>query len=292
MIMRNPIMQREFRRTARDAKLSWGLLIFNSLLAILSLISFYLLYYAYDIVYSDVYRESINVFVLVEAVELLLLYFIVPTICASCISGEREKQTLEILLTTPLTEWQIIVGKLVASIGTVLLYIVSSIPILAIILFVGGITIADFVWMAIYVFVFAFFVGSLGIFFSTLFRKTALATIMTYVTTFLFSGFALMLRGLFWLTNVSEIEAGNELFYKGYNIAPGLCSPIESCIALGAYQTGNNNMYHSLCIYKFKTISAWENVTSGQWFGMSMCVQLVLGLIFLGAAVHLLKRKK
>ncbi|MFR6329249.1 MAG: hypothetical protein ACLUOI_10765 [Eisenbergiella sp.] len=47
-----------------------------------------------------------------SSIEFLMLMFIMPALTASSISGERERQTLELMLTTNEAE-EIILGKLV-----------------------------------------------------------------------------------------------------------------------------------------------------------------------------------
>ena len=59
----------------------------------------------------------------VTTIEFILLMFIVPAVTASSISGERERQTLELMLTTQMTAFQVVIGKLMSALSTLLLLI-------------------------------------------------------------------------------------------------------------------------------------------------------------------------
>ena len=52
-----------------------------------------------------------------DALELGLICLLAPALTADLISGERERSTLDLLLVTPLSRLQIVVGKLVAALG-------------------------------------------------------------------------------------------------------------------------------------------------------------------------------
>ncbi len=72
-----------------------------------------------------------------------MLIFIMPALTAGSISGERERQTLDILLTTTMKPSEIIWGKLLSSFSTMFLMVVSSFPLLAVSFVYGGIMIHD-----------------------------------------------------------------------------------------------------------------------------------------------------
>ncbi|MDV2887810.1 ABC transporter permease, partial [Alkalihalophilus pseudofirmus] len=91
-----------------------------------------------------------------------------------------EKQTLNILLTTNQSSASIIFGKLISSVSFLLLMIFASMPIYSIVFLYGGISPGQvLVVLGYYIFTILVF-GSIGIFFSTLVRKTIIAMITTY----------------------------------------------------------------------------------------------------------------
>ncbi|NLY43530.1 MAG: hypothetical protein GX066_06120 [Clostridiaceae bacterium] len=125
-------------------------------------------------------RTALDLYTLLAMFQLGLLLFITPAITAPSISGERERQTLDLLLCTRLSSWSIIIGKLTASLSHIILLIISSIPIFSIIFLYGGLSPVDVLMIFLFQIITAVFLGSVGIFFSSMFKKTTVATIMTY----------------------------------------------------------------------------------------------------------------
>ncbi|MBZ4645799.1 MAG: hypothetical protein JG777_1288 [Clostridia bacterium] len=125
-------------------------------------------------------RTALNLYTLLTMFQLGLLLFITPAITASAISGERERQTLDLLLCTRLSSWSIVFGKLVASLSHIILLVIASIPVFSIVFLYGGLSPLDVAIIFLFQIVTAFFLGSVGIFFSAMFKKTTVATIVTY----------------------------------------------------------------------------------------------------------------
>ncbi|MGE4284141.1 MAG: ABC transporter permease [Clostridia bacterium] len=125
-------------------------------------------------------RSALNVYTTLAMFQLGLLLFITPAITASAISGERERQTLDLLLCTRLSSWSIIFGKLMASLSHIVLLIVASIPVFSMVFLYGGLSPLDVATIFLFQIVTAFMLGSVGIFFSSIFKKTTVATIVSY----------------------------------------------------------------------------------------------------------------
>jgi ABC-type transport system involved in multi-copper enzyme maturation permease subunit len=72
---------------------------------------------------------------------LTAVVFVVPGQAAVAIVGERERQTMPLLQVSQLTAWQIVVGKLMSALAFILLLLVATVPLLAIPVLLGGVTI-------------------------------------------------------------------------------------------------------------------------------------------------------
>jgi len=125
--------------------------------------------------------------------QLGLIAFITPGLTAGAISGERERQTLNILLTTQQSSTSIIVSKLLSSLAFLVLMVVSSLPLYSLVFLYGGVS-PKMVLIAFGLHLLTMLmIGSLGILFSTIIRKTMVATITTYgVMLFFVVGTALL----------------------------------------------------------------------------------------------------
>lgn len=123
-----------------------------------------------------------SIFVVLSIFQLILICFIAPAATSGQISLEREKLTLDLLVSTPMRPGAIVVGKLAAALAYVVLMILAAIPITAIVLMYGGVTVGDIVRQQVVLLAVAFALGAIGLFFSALLKRTQAATVLTYIT--------------------------------------------------------------------------------------------------------------
>ena len=116
--------------------------------------------------------------------QVALLAFITPALTAGAISGERERQTIDLLFVTRIPPFSIIWGKLLSSMSFVVLLLLLSIPIFSLVFLFGGIELDQVVDAFLVTGVTALTLGLLGIAFSTLFRRTLAATVAAYGAAF------------------------------------------------------------------------------------------------------------
>jgi ABC-type transport system involved in multi-copper enzyme maturation permease subunit len=140
--------------------------------------------------------------------EVVLLAFITPALTAGAISGERERQTIDLLFVTPIRPFSIIWGKLLASMSFVLLLLLLTVPIFSLVFLFGGIELDQMLYAFLVVGVTALTFGLMGIAFSSLFRRTLAATVAAYA-----AGFVLMVGSLvFGLLFPVEVDARASTF--------------------------------------------------------------------------------
>ncbi|MBW3642456.1 MAG: ABC transporter permease [Actinobacteria bacterium] len=113
-----------------------------------------------------------------------LVCFIVPSVTAGAISGERERQTLVPLQVTLLRPRQILIGKLLASVAFVVLLIVATLPLAGISFLLGGIEPLEVVRATAMVLVVALVVAALSLWCSTYLRTTSGATVVAMAMAF------------------------------------------------------------------------------------------------------------
>jgi ABC-2 type transport system permease protein len=188
----NPVLNKEFKLRFRTFKSFLGILFYLLALAIL-IIGFVFIesmsnsqgYFKPD--------QSREMFMILSVLQLALILFITPGLTAGVISSERERQTLNIMLTTTQSSTSIILSKLISSISFLLLLIIASLPLYSIVFLFGGISPGQLLTMiGFYIFTIITY-GSLGVLFSTLIRKTIVSMITTYgVTLFLAGGTAFL----------------------------------------------------------------------------------------------------
>src|SRR5262245_51884861 len=109
----------------------------------------------------------------------LQVAFLAPSSTAGAISLEREKQTLELLVTTPISSFAIVVGKLLSALIYVFLLIAASIPLMAAVFVFGGVGPEDVLKAYVVLIVAAIGLGSFGILCSSVVKRTTASTAIT-----------------------------------------------------------------------------------------------------------------
>lgn len=120
------------------------------------------------------------VFAAVVGVESFLVLFIGPALTASAITGEKERQTYDLLRTTLLPARSLVRGKLLSALSYLLLLVIASIPLQSIAFLLGGVSPIEVVLSQLLVVVTAVAYAQLGLFFSTYLRSTLVASITTF----------------------------------------------------------------------------------------------------------------
>jgi ABC-type transport system involved in multi-copper enzyme maturation permease subunit len=121
-----------------------------------------------------------GIFTALLMLETLLVVALAPAFTAGAISLEREKQTLDLLATTPISSLSIVVGKLLSALTYLFILIFASIPMTAVVFVYGGVSPDDVVRGYVVLLATAIGLGSVGLFFSALMKRTQAATIATY----------------------------------------------------------------------------------------------------------------
>jgi ABC-2 type transport system permease protein len=109
----------------------------------------------------------------------LQVVFLASSSTSGAVSLEREKQTLELLIATPISSVAIVVGKLLSALVYVFLLIAASIPLMAVVFVFGGVAPEDVLSGYVVLLVSALGLGSFGLFCSSLVKRTTAATAIT-----------------------------------------------------------------------------------------------------------------
>ena len=123
-----------------------------------------------------------SIFTVLSVLQIVLVCVIAPAFTAGQISLEREKQTLDLLISTPLRPGAIVIGKLATALAFVVLMIVAAVPISALVFMYGGAEIHNIVQQQVVLLSAAIGFGAIGIFASALTKRTQTATVLTYST--------------------------------------------------------------------------------------------------------------
>ena len=143
---------------------------------------------------SDIGRGLFTGIVILLTIVTLIL---APASTAGAISLEREKQTLDLLATTPISSLAIVLGKLASALAWIVLLLAASIPVVAIVFAFGGAAPDDVLRAYVVLLGTAVCFGSMGLFVSALVKRTQAATVINLVLTIVLTGGTAFLF-IFW----------------------------------------------------------------------------------------------
>jgi ABC-type transport system involved in multi-copper enzyme maturation permease subunit len=182
--MINPILERELKTRMRTWRTPIILLVYLLFIAVIVALFFLISAVSYSESGGFDPMASLIVYNVIIVCEFGMLMFIVPAFTATSISGERERQTLDLLLCTSFSTWKIIFGKIGASLAFVFLMIIASLPFIGIVFLYGGVSVFDIVKVIMFFMISTIMAASIGMFCSTHFKKNITSIVMSYLILF------------------------------------------------------------------------------------------------------------
>ncbi len=85
-------------------------------------------------------KNASQVFLWISILQLAMICLLAPIFTAGAISQEKDAETFNVLLTTPLTNAQIVLGSLLSRLFFVIVLLISGLPIFCITMIYGGVT--------------------------------------------------------------------------------------------------------------------------------------------------------
>ncbi len=144
---------------------------------------------------------------------------IVPIITASSISGEKERQTFDIMLTTCMSPFSIVLGKVVSAVIRILFFVAAGMPVMALSFVVGGLAWSGLFYFVLTIILLSVLSGSIGIFCSSCCRRSISAVVLSFAIYFVIYvlTFVPLILNLLWTEGES---AGESLLLLLFN--PGV----------------------------------------------------------------------
>ena len=187
MLLNLAVLTRELRTRMRGRR---AVAVITVYLLLLSSIGGLMLYIQLEQLRSGFYpgmasTVGYQIFAALSLFQLLLVIFIVPGLTGAAIAGERDRQTLDLLLSTQVSALWIVLGKILASLSYVFLLMVASLPLFSLVFLFGGVSPSQVALAFVISLVSALTLGTIGVFLSVLIRRGPTATVLTYTVTFL-----------------------------------------------------------------------------------------------------------
>ncbi|MEM8858957.1 MAG: ABC transporter permease subunit [Chloroflexota bacterium] len=182
-VLQNPITLKELRSRMRGRRAFVILSIY--LLATCTIIFFIYLFLALENSTSASTGQLAGqtIFFVMIAIQMFLVVFVAPAFTSGAITGEKERQTFELLRTTLMSPRRFVFGKVISALGYVMLLIVSTIPLIFLAFMIGGVSWIEIIVSQIMLVAGAFTYSLMGLYFSSRMKTTLSATVMTYIVT-------------------------------------------------------------------------------------------------------------
>jgi ABC-type transport system involved in multi-copper enzyme maturation permease subunit len=147
---------------------------------------------------TDLAKNATQVFQVVSIVQLAMVCILAPLFTAAAITQEKDSQTYNILLSTPLTNGQIVLGSLLSRLYFVLMLLIAGIPLFCIMMVYGGVTGDKIAWSLIISACTATFTGAIAIAISVIKIGTGRTIFSFYLAIALYLIAVYVLGGLSW----------------------------------------------------------------------------------------------
>ena len=176
----NPIIKKDVKVQARSYKMCVEVFVYEIIMALVFFVA--MIFITRQNRYSDdnVYASIVWLYPVLAVTQWVILGVIIPIHTSSAISGEKERQTFDIMMTTSMTPWSIIMGKVMTAILQGMLFVVASVPIMALTFVVGGLSWSYLFWFIAVALLISLFAASIGIMCSSICRKSITAVIVSY----------------------------------------------------------------------------------------------------------------
>lgn len=280
----NPIMKKEMMVGSRSIKMSLAIMGINGFLALIVLLVMGSNSVMGGMTGYD-YSALSYLFPVLGCVECGLLSLIIPIITSGSISGERERQTLDIMLTTPVSPFSIALGKLGSAMMVVMMYMVTSIPVMAIAFVLGGMSwwaLLGLFGMLLYL---GIYVGSVGVFCSSVVKKSVMATILTITI-----GVGIIIGTFIILYILIAVKAYEASLTNATTVAVGatplimLINPYSPFVDFIIRSMTSYSLYDF--ISEMGTVSPVYEVIYRAWIPISVILNLLIALGFLKLAAR------
>ncbi|MEE0932911.1 ABC transporter permease subunit [Clostridium sp. D43t1_170807_H7] len=268
----NPVLRNESKIAVRSIKFTLMIFAYIAVLSIAVMI-----YYSsvnQQVFSNGLYLQSSKLFYVVMAIgQAVLLLFIVPALSSTSICSEREKQTLDILLSSKLTPLQIIIGKVSASSLRVIILIISTMPLYAIGSLTGVIKISNILELIVFFIVNTIFVSSIGVFISTCAKTSKVSTTLSYALVLaIYMGIIVITWVILIITIYNKDMSGTALTTMPKALPIVYLSPVVGFVSLLLNQVGLGSEFSG--IFSEFGISMYSEY-------ISIVVQLVLSGLFI-----------
>ena len=272
----NPIFERDLAVQSRSYGMPLLVVILNMILFAAGLLGMFGMTARMRMTGMQEYGAFLELYGLVASMSFLILLLVTPSLSAGVISGERQTDNLDLLLTTQMTPMRIVTGKLYSAAWMLGVVFCSALPALLIPLIYGGISVFATILLLFMFFLESVYLLLVGLF-SSSFGRSAMRS----------SALAYGLEAALCIGTALAAVLARPLASSGNNVTAYLLvlNPVASFLAMLASLLGRPQLTAQL----FSELNLAADPAFTRFFvPVSLLFQLALSVcLLLGAAVNI-----
>ena len=225
-------------------------------------------------------RTGVTCYQILIIVQFILIILVAPAMTSGAIAGERERQTLELLLVTNTRSFRIVWGKAMESFAMLALLIVCGFPVMCMTMIAGAVTILQILAGELFLLAMAFAAVCVGVLSSALARSTVGSSILSYV----------ILLSIGLLTTLPLLaDVGKELTSRVYDQAKYAAMAPEEAMGLLSPVLFINPGFALLALLQGQTVTL---ICCGAITLLALALIIIAALILRGTSLKPAKRTK
>jgi hypothetical protein len=289
MILSNPITIKELRTRMRGIRAILPIMAYLVVLAVFLLLAFD--DFGETIVFSDLSLKGRALGFTLLRVQVILVLLLGPAYAAGAIAIEKERETFGVMQATLLTPLEIVAGKVFTGFSYATLLVLSSLPLLSLVFWMGGFDFVHLFWGFLIIASAAFLINCTGILVSTVFSRSYMATGATYATILVAVGLSYLVLAIAnWWHNIYQTGYGFSIMtvpvWFAYTLSPFMM--------LDSLDQGAVNYSSAMGYYKNPIIDFLSHMIAFYhlpYVAMNIILSVCLGIVFLLASGHFLFRR-
>ena len=218
---------------------------------------------------GDLARFGIMLFRFLSVIQLALALFFSPVVAGASISAEKDRRTFDLLLMTDLTNWEIVMGKLLASLLQMAVLLAAAVPLFSLCLLLGGASFEQVARVFAVTVASALATGSLGILIAAWREKTFQTVALTVLLIVLY---LVLVVGLF-----------------GNKESAGLVGEMPLGLSRGIWGAILNTFESVGAVLVPPDVSLTNDLPLGQVEWMFVATMLALTVVLIGTAIMMLR---
>lgn len=276
----NPLVKKDIKVQSRSMRMSWGLFAYEAIMAVVFFIAMVMIKQQSRWSYDNIYSSIVMLYPVLAITQFLIIGMVVPVRTASAISGEKERQTFDIMMTTSMTEFSIVFGKVLTSIIQSMFYVAAAMPVLAMAFVIGGLSLSYLFWFLAIAVLASIFSASIGIYCSSICKKSVSAVIMSYI---FYLGFFILTMAPVWLiastvTNMTQGVLNAALMFC-------LINPAVYLLEFFGWIMGGESYIFEMMTWNAKGVLS-ETTVHYLWMAGSSVMLILVSFLFLWLAAR------